>query len=106
MFFGWAAYCRRVLRTPCYKFTAISPLVSIGVLIPHSIVNLWIVPVSVAVHNAGNAPLGVVGELEALTSVRLGVVLVGPDQPHHLAVAVVDGALYPTVPLNAPDLPV
>ena len=53
-----------------------------------------------------HAPLGVVGELGALTSVRLGVVLVGADQPHHLAVAVVDGALHAAVPLNAPDLPV
>ena len=53
-----------------------------------------------------HAPLGVVGELEALTPVRLGIVLVGPDQPHHLAVAVVDGALHPAVPLDAPDLPV
>ena len=53
-----------------------------------------------------HAPLGVVGELEALAPVRLGVVLVGPDQPHHLAVAVVDGALHPAVPLDAPDLPV
>ena len=51
-------------------------------------------------------PLGVVGELEAVTAVRLRVVLVGTDQPHHLAVPVVDGALYPAVPLYAPDLPV
>ena len=53
-----------------------------------------------------HAPLGVVGELEALAPVRLGIVLVGPDQPHHLAVAVVDGALHPAVPPDAPDLPV
>ena len=53
-----------------------------------------------------HAPLGVVGELEALAPVRLGVVFVGPDQPHHLSVVVVDGALHPAVPLDAPDLPV
>ena len=39
-------------------------------------------------------PLGVVGELEAVTAVRLRVVLVGTDQPHHLAVPVVDRALH------------
>ena len=42
------------------------------------------------VEHREHAPLGVVGELEALTPVCLGVVLVGPDQPHYLAVAVVD----------------
>ena len=50
--------------------------------------------------------LGVIGELEAVAAVRFRVVLVGTDQPHHLAVPVVDGALYPAVPLYAPDLPV
>ena len=53
-----------------------------------------------------HAPLGVVGELESLAPVRLGIVLVGADQPHHLAVAVIDGALHPAVPLDAPDFPV
>ena len=33
--------------------------------------------------------LGVVGKLEALPAVRLRIVLFGPDQTHHLAVAVV-----------------
>ena len=75
---------------------------SIGVLIPRSIVNLWIVLVSVAVHNAGNAALGVVGKLEAVAAVRLRIVLVGTDQTHHLAVAVID--CTPAVPLNALDL--
>ena len=53
-----------------------------------------------------HAPLGVVGELEALAPVRLGIVLVGADQPHYPAVAVIDGALHPAVPLDAPDFPV
>ena len=51
-------------------------------------------------------PLGVIGELEAVAAVRFRVVLVGADQPHHLAVAVIDRALHAAVPLDAPDLPV
>ncbi len=53
-----------------------------------------------------HAPLGVIGELEALAPVCLGIVLVGSDQPHYLAVAVIDGALHAAVPFDAPDLPV
>lgn len=53
-----------------------------------------------------HAPLGVVGGLEALAPVCLGVVLVGPDQPYYLAVAVIDGALHAAVPFDAPDFPV
>ena len=51
-----------------------------------------------------HAPLGVVGELGALTSVRLGVVLVGADQPHHLAVAIV-GVFLPEILFAFPIAP-
>ena len=61
-------------------------------------------PVAVAVHNAGDPAPGVVGELEAVTTVRFRVVLVGPDQPHHLAVAIV-GVFLPEILFAFPIAP-
>lgn len=50
--------------------------------------------------------LGVIGELKAIAAIRLSIILVGADQPHHLAVAVINRALHAAIPLDAPDLPV
>ena len=45
-------------------------------------------------------------ELKAIAAIRLSIILVGADQPCHLAVAVINRALHAAIPLDAPDLPV
>ena len=57
------------------------------------VVGIALEHVAVRAEHREHPPLGVIGELEAVAAVRFWVVLVGADQPHHLAVAVINLSL-------------